>query len=160
MDGRRLQPGPPRQDPWCLLVSWCDSGDKVRRLCPLRSVSSRWDLKPGEVLCQPMWGGAHPSLFQTWSRLWGKFSRSLTDQRGHLGTGSELMRPPMTFICFKEVYPAMTPDISELSHLLRVPSEERANYKKVIPKKTSGRDRRRKNRKMPLLSPGVWSTQR
>lgn len=55
-------------------------------------------------------------------------------QRGHPGIGSELMRPPITFICFKDPYPAMTPHISEFPHLLPVPLEQVANYKKISPK--------------------------
>lgn len=80
-------------------------------------------------------GAACPALFQTCSYLLESSTALLMERRGHPGITSELMRSPITFICFKELYPAMTPHISESSHLLHVPPDNVANYKKIITKK-------------------------
>ncbi|CAI9162099.1 unnamed protein product [Rangifer tarandus platyrhynchus] len=80
-------------------------------------------------------GAACPALLQTCSYLLESSTALLMERRGQPGITSELMRPPITFICFKELYPAMTPHISESSHLLHVPLDNVANYKKTIAKK-------------------------
>lgn len=61
-------------------------------------------------------GAARPSLFQTCPRLRESSVHLLPDQRGRPAIASELMRPPITFICSEEAYPAMTPNISESPH--------------------------------------------
>lgn len=80
-------------------------------------------------------GAACLALFQTCSYLLESSTTLLMESRGHPGITSELMRPPITFICFKELYPTMTPHISEPSRLLHVPPDDVANYKKTIAKK-------------------------
>lgn len=80
-------------------------------------------------------GAACPALLQICSYLLESSTALLMERRGQPGITSELMRPPITFICFKELYPAMTPHISESSHLLHVPLDNVANYKKTIAKK-------------------------
>lgn len=81
-----------------------------REWCPPRPPHL---LTPGP---QALWGAsradvgaASPSLLQTRSRLRESSPALWKHQQGHPGTVSELMRPPITFICFAELYPAMTP---------------------------------------------------
>lgn len=138
-----LPAAPTSKDPWCVLVSGCDSGKGETDVFPpvclftLGPQALRGSL-PADV------GAAHPSLSQTCSHLWESSAALLMDQRGHLGIASELMRPPITFICFKEVYPAVTPTFQSSPTSFMSLQEKELIIRKSSPRKTNGRDLRRK----------------
>jgi hypothetical protein len=98
------------------LASWRSRGGGMRVVYPLPA------LHPGTsslVRCFAADLAAWPSLFLTHSHL-QESSLALHRIRGHLGIALELMRPPITFICFENCTQPWPPYIRDF-HLLGAP---------------------------------------